>query len=134
MLSLALAGCSRRNADPPAVIDGTWSFARNMPGGGQFQSTTAVARDGHYVCQISIVSSNHSSKEGVEFQGTFEVKDGFLIDTINKDSQTNGRVPRTSRARIIRMNDREMVVKYEESDTEAVFRRQNSAQPSGLSQ
>lgn len=129
VVNLALVSCSRRNGDPQAAIAGTWLLARDIPGGSHFQSTTIIARDGHYVSQISIVHSNHPSRNAAEFQGTFEIKDGLLIDTINKDSQTNSRVPRTSRARIIRMNDREIVVKYEEQDTESVFRKENSAQP-----
>jgi hypothetical protein len=121
---LALASCSQQDAGPQAAIAGTWLFAKDMPDGGQMQSTTRVAANGHYVSHLQTLSSNRISRM-VTFEGIFEVKDGCLIDTITKDSQTNAApVPRTDRARIIRMDDREMVVRYQGKDEEVVFRKQ----------
>ena len=53
---------------------------------------------------------------------SLEIKDGFIIDTVTKESQT-GRVPRTTRAEIVRMNDRELVAK---SGTQGItYKRQD---------
>ena len=45
-----------------------------------------------------------------EIEGTLEVRDGFVIDTMTKHSQTNAPVPVTNRQRIVRMDSREMVL------------------------
>ena len=54
------------------------------------------------------------------------VTNGALVDTIIKDSQTNASpVPRTFHAQIIRIDESELVLRYEGMDKDTVLRRNN---------
>jgi hypothetical protein len=95
-----------------------------MPGGATSRCTTTFGSNGQYVCEIEILRSN-TVRRRVEFQGIQEVTNGMLIDTVLRDSQTNAApVPRTSRAQIIRVSDREVILKWEQMPTNSVLRKE----------
>jgi hypothetical protein len=65
-----------------------------------------VQPDGSYALQFTV-----SPPSGVVTdEGTFQVRDGFLIDTVTKSYRKNAQLPYVTRTRIIRANDREMVI------------------------
>jgi hypothetical protein len=71
------------------------------------------------VSQITVTKSN-STPDTLSLQGTWQVKDGFLVDTITNDSDKTVRLPYTKSERILRADERELVV-----DTPSkVFRRE----------
>jgi hypothetical protein len=51
-------------------------------------------------------------------QGTMKIDGGFVVDTI-----TNAVLPNTTRAKIIRQNEREITVNYVEGNSERTFRK-----------
>ena len=72
--------------------------------------TTTVAPDGSYVTTV-VVPSRKVGPKTIRWEGTWQVEDDFLIETITLDSQENGpAVPRTNRFRITRWNDRELAL------------------------
>jgi hypothetical protein len=110
-------------------LSGTWMFEAKFARGGDTLSTLAVAPNGSYVCTIAIPGRTNGPRT-VSMEGTFRVENGFLIDTVTKNSQTNASVPYTNRSRIIRVDDRELVLDDEkipgtvQPTNETIFRRQ----------
>jgi hypothetical protein len=106
-------------------LSGTWKVERDFTNGGLFQSTVMVASNGIYVCD----ATNFGSKgvRPVHIEGTWEIKDGFLIDTMTKHSHTNARLPFVSSEKIIHFSTNELVVQYEYGPSnyiEAVFKKE----------
>jgi hypothetical protein len=93
------------------TLPGTWVFEARHAYGGSIQYTVKVAEDASYVCTI-VVPGRTNGPGSIHQEGTWRVKDGVLIDTITKDSQTNAPVPDTSYARIVSIDDQELVVDY----------------------
>lgn len=133
-LCLLLPACTDRNAAPPppaapltpiasdaelnARLPGTWIFEQDWRVS-HFRSVTTVASNGSYVCQATVTKSN-SAPTTLSLQGTWQVKDGFLVDTITNDSDKTVPLPYTKSARILRADAGELVV-----DTPGkVFRRE----------
>ena len=78
--------------------------------------TTTIASNGNYVGQ-EIISNRGAFKVPARswtniLEGTFDVKDGMLIDTLKKSSITNEPVPLVStNFQLIEMNDHKLVWK-----------------------
>ncbi len=110
---------SRQRSKPSrdAVIN------KNLPGtwvidlGVSTRSTIVVSADGNYKCQITGLPSG----ELIKLEGTMQVKDGFLIDTLTYSSRITLGKPSVGRDRIIRANEHEMVVETDNWD--AVYRK-----------
>jgi hypothetical protein len=65
-----------------------------------------VHPDGSYVLQFT-----HSAAEGVlTNEGTFQVRNGFLINTLTKSYRPNAQLPQITQMRIIHMDDREIII------------------------
>jgi hypothetical protein len=135
-LAVILVGCHRHDEPKPPTEDarlqqkliGIWSLHIDKDTGGQtyaggqtFDSSLTVASNGAYAAELTTAGSLGVRKFKIE--GTMEIKDGFLIDTMLKHSNTNFTHSSVSRARIIRFDDNELFVKYQEADFESVFRR-----------
>jgi hypothetical protein len=57
-------------------------------------------------------------------QGIMKVEEGFVVDTMTSHSNTNAVLPHTSRAKIISLNEDEIVAKWEGSEgVESTMRR-----------
>ena len=96
-------------------LAGTWVVDM----GGNVQQVIATALNGSYVCQLVGLTNGGIRR----LEGTVQIKNGFLIDLCTYDSQTNAGVPRTNSARIVRMNDHEMVLHRDENSSETVVRK-----------
>jgi hypothetical protein len=117
LIVVALLSCQHfkhsRDAKIFKSLAGTWIMSLG---------SLTVHPDGSYVLQSTVSPSGGV----VTNEGTFQVRDGFLIDTVTKTSQPNTEVPRVSRARIIRADDSEIVVNYEGARGETVFRKETT--------
>ena len=125
MVIQLLAACSRRDEPKPASqvagrnkMAGNWLWTNAY-----MKGAFTVESNGNYVGVLKRVGSNHL--RNIEMQGVMEIKDGVMIETVTKDTQTNGAVPRTSRAQIIRMDEREMVLRWEGLESDVILRRLN---------
>ncbi|MSU59919.1 MAG: hypothetical protein EXS35_17420 [Pedosphaera sp.] len=125
---LLVTACNRHGASTPDKFPpGTWVVEGNYPWDAKFKSTVVVAQDGVYRCQLVTHNSSNVVRT-VEFEGTFQIQDGMLVDTVTKHSQTNGPASITTRERILRISPREIATTRSEdaatnSPNETVFRK-----------
>jgi hypothetical protein len=113
-LLLLLAGCHRQgDAETQRNLPGTWIMTRDDAENGPFQSTITFGPSGDYVCQVVAKNRWDGLTRTSNLAGRFEVRDGMLIDTMTKNSNTNAELPIISTARIVRSNGRELVLKFE---------------------
>ena len=129
-LILLLTACGQREPSPVASdadiqqkLVGTWIKEMNLDDGVQVRSVTVFRPDGSYAGKGTIVESNKT--QWASEAGTFLVRGGVLILTMTKHSSTNARLPVVTRDRMVRLDDRELVMQSEERpDLEVTFRRQ----------
>jgi hypothetical protein len=121
VLTAMLAGCKRQQGSASSLSAGTWKCELDYPSGGHFQSTMILGSDGRYVCNGSVTGTNGVRTFRVE--GTMEIEEGFIVDTMTNHSNTNAPLPHTSRAKIIRQSEREIVAKWEGAEVESTMRR-----------
>jgi len=114
-LSLVLTSCGRSDAKSQNQLTGTW--IADFPNG--VRSTCIVHADGSYFAQIA----GFTNGRVVSLEGKLQLKHGVLLDTCTKHSDTNATVPFVAHGYIIRMNDREIVAKWEGSPYEFTTQR-----------
>jgi len=123
LVLLLLSACNHQEDGADRQLPpGIWVVEGVYPSGGDFTSTITVAPDGAYRCQIVSHDSSNVARN-FELEGTFRIQDGVLLDTNTKNSSTNARVPFISRSRILRMDERELVVNFEQDTKETVFKK-----------
>jgi hypothetical protein len=113
LLSFLLTGCSRRDATIQKELTGAWT----RHSGNGFSVTNVIAPDGSYHCQLA-----GGSNGPVDIlEGTLIAKDGVLIDTVTKDSETNQQTPRVMQWQIVHIDRHELVLNGKVfSDREAI--------------
>lgn len=130
-LSLLLTACGQRQQPSPVTSDadiqkrlsGTWTNEMTIEDG-HWKCVTVYRSDGTYAGESTVVRSHETQTHWASESGTFVVKGGVLIMTMTRHSQPNARVPRVDRIRIVRLDDRELVVQDEERpDLEPVTSR-----------
>ncbi|MEI8291027.1 MAG: hypothetical protein WCH99_16300 [Verrucomicrobiota bacterium] len=102
LLSLLLLSCGRNDAKMQRELPGTWVAV--FPNG--VQSTVVVNADGSYSCQHTRLTNGVTLSR---IEGTIQIRDGLLIDTVTKHSSTNAKVPFMSTNIIVHMNKNEIV-------------------------
>ena len=114
---LLITACSRQvSADPSKKLEGSWSLKGTNLNGGIYQSTLVIGTNGLYVANISTYSASDMIVRSNRVSGIIQLKKDMFIDTITKHSNSNAVLPWTSRGRIIRFDDQEIVVEWEVSD------------------
>jgi hypothetical protein len=83
-----------------------------------FQSTITIGTNGDYVAYRT---NGHSRTNKLE--GTMEIRDGLIIDTLKKSSITNEPVPLVFTNVIIRVTDRELVYRAQDRSEQVVFKK-----------
>jgi hypothetical protein len=128
-LILLLAGCGQRSdSQMQKKLVGTWVLEETYAKGGDFKSTITVTTDGVYLCDLMTHSSSNVIRN-FTLEGTWKIKDGILIDTTTKHSITNVHLPLISNAKVLRLDDQELVlIDYntsgvKDSRKETIFRR-----------
>ena len=103
---------SSRDSKMRQNLTGTWVAS--------FGSFT-VDPNGSYVGLVTNVTTGRVTTN----EGRFEVRSGFLINTVTRSSRTNAHVPYVSHSRILRENGRELAIidGDEGGNVEHVFRR-----------
>ena len=114
-LSLLLTGCGRRDAKIQQELTGTWvvDFGHGM------SDRTAIHSDGSFESQIT----GYTNGSVVSLEGTFLAKDGELVETVTKHSQTNAPVPFVMHGHIIRFDGHELVTKWDTAASDSVARK-----------
>ena len=117
-LAAVLTGCHRS-----PKFEGTWVLDRVRPDGVKIHSVSKIAPDGKYLTQTSAFT-NSVLAFAVKSEGTFEINDGYLIDTMTKHSEPTVPLPSVFRARIIRFDERELVAHDDANSADVVFRKE----------
>lgn len=93
---------------------GTWKLDRTMPNGVIAKGTTLLSTNMTFVTK-GVISVPDKKPVQIEYEGTWVVKDGVLIETITKheDSTKIGKITRDA---VIRVDDKEFVYKTEKGD------------------
>jgi hypothetical protein len=114
---LLFTACRQQKPSPSSdevmlkKLPGIWTCEYKYPSGGDSKSTIRVATDGS--CQSTLsIPGRKLGPRSIEQSGTWRVENGFLVGTITNDSQTNAVVPSTNRYRILRLDDRELVLEH----------------------
>lgn len=130
---LLVAACKRHEESADNKIQktlpGTWVFEARYASGSSNQVTIEVAQDASYVCTVFLPGRTNGPRS-IRQEGTWRVKDGVLIDTTTKDSQTNAPMPRTNYARVVGIDDHKLVFDFGkisgvvQPTNQTVFRKQ----------
>ncbi|HET7626343.1 MAG TPA: hypothetical protein VFM25_13880 [Verrucomicrobiae bacterium] len=131
VLLLLVTACHRHadSADEQIrrQLPGIWTFDARYADGNEALCRVTVAPDGSYSSTITLPHRTNGSRV-INMEGAFRVEDGFLIDTVTNDSQTNASM--TFRSRILRANDHELILEDEKipgvvyATNTIVFRKQ----------
>ena len=119
-LAVLLSACRHPGG---AKLAGTWRLDSVGPDGVTFHSVLRVSPDGRHSCQTSAYT-NSALAFTVITEGTLQIKDGYLIETVTKHNEHPVSVPRTDRARIITFDRRKMVVRNDTNSVEVVWRKE----------
>ena len=104
-LSIFLTACGHRSdAEIRKSLPGAWHFV--MPSSNQDRSVFTISSSGDFTNDVI----RPDGTTGSETSGTFQVQDGYLIATVTKSSQKSQKVPFVLRTKIVRADDREMVI------------------------
>src|SRR5579872_6865475 len=108
---LLLAGCAqRRDADIRKNLPGTWHLVQPPLDKGGMKFTFTIAPNGDFKREILITSNGVPIFEGVDMTGTFQIQDGYLIQTVTyMRVRRNAHLPQVSRSKIIHAEESEMV-------------------------
>jgi len=129
---LVLSACSHSDKPEARLSDaelrqrltGTWrnDSHLDLSGGIHVKSETVVDGDGAYLLLLTNTLSDGVRKAAIE--GTLQVKNGLLIDTITKDITGNTLVPRPGGVgRIIRLDAQELVVRSTNDDKTVIYQK-----------
>lgn len=117
----AATGCKRPQGAASALSAGIWKCDVENAREGHFQSLTRLDSEGRYICEGSITATN--GVRTFTIQGTMRIEDGYIVDTYTNHSNTNATLPHTSRAKIIRQSEGEIVAMSEGAEIESTMRR-----------
>ena len=129
-ICLLVLGECNRNPDARAqeLLTGTWLMSADYGGANTATYTITVGPDGKYACSV-MVRAPSGRQHVFQMQGTWQVQNNVLIDTMTNHSSTNATVPLVSRGQIVRLDDREMLLRRETiegksySTNEPVYRK-----------
>ena len=109
-LVFLLTACSHRNdAEVRRNLPGAWHYDLSSTADRGGTSTFTIATNGDFVCQTVVSNGIHT----VELAGTFQVADGYLVETVTRSTQPNARIPFVSRAQIIQADAQEMIISFD---------------------
>jgi hypothetical protein len=106
----------REDSDFRQSLAGAWSWELD-----NMRCTNMVAPDGSFTSQLMFSHSDHTNT--YQMAGTWQIKDGRLMETVTSDSNKSAQVPRTHTGRIVRVNADEFVVTWQSSTNKSVWQR-----------
>jgi hypothetical protein len=116
LTAFVLAGCGRQGDSKPAnLFPGAWVGTGSYVNGWSFKSTVIIGPSSNYVCQVVSFSNSGESRTN-SLEGTFEIRDGVLTDTVTKLNNTNMSLPTSTPVRIVRVDDQAMVLEWEQKN------------------
>jgi hypothetical protein len=96
-------------------VAGTWIVDSQSPKGISIKGTVTILADKRFISRATVTIGDQ--KQEIGYEGRWEVKDGFLIETITKSNTKMAPVGDTTRDKIIRVNNEELVYQTEQGQT-----------------
>ena len=115
LLGFLLTGCGQRDATIQRQLTGTWT--RHFGNG--CSVTNVIAPDGSYHCQLVGGPNGPFDTLG----GTIIAKNGVLINTVTKDSETNQQTPRVTQEQIVRIDGHQLVLSINNAATNVTLNK-----------
>jgi hypothetical protein len=124
-LSILLTACSHRSdAEIRKNLPGAWHFVE--PSSNQDRrSVFTVSPSGDFTNDVI----RPDGTVAAETAGTFQVQDGYLIGTVTKSSQKGQKVPFVLRTKIVRVDDKEMVIVADGTTNEMTIKKDMTMLP-----
>ena len=117
-------GLTETTGDPGHSLAGRWLADSQLGDRGRVISETLVDDHGRYTIHLTNFVSDGFRTATAE--GTLEIRDGLLIDTITNDVSGNTQVPRVvSVAKIIRWTDDQLILSDTNTGIAVTYRRAN---------
>ena len=122
---LLLAGCAhRRDAAIRKNLPGAWHLVQPPLDKGGMKITFTIAPNGDFKREILMTSNGIPVVDGVDMAGTWQIQDGYLIQTVTyMGVRRNAQLPQVSRSKIIHADDRELVVVFDGMTEKDTFRK-----------
>ena len=92
-------------------VVGVWIVDIHSTNGGSIEGTVTIASDSKFVSKATVTVGD--KKQEMEYEGTWQAKDGYLIEMITKSSSKVIPVGKVTRDKIIRVDDQELVFQTE---------------------
>jgi hypothetical protein len=92
-------------------IVGTWIVDSHSPTGSSMKGTVTILSDGSLVAKLTIIRKN--GEEDFGYEGTWQVKEGFLIETVTSSHSRLTVTGHVTRDKIIRLDAHELVFQME---------------------
>jgi len=106
-LSLFMTACGQqRDAEIRNRLSGTWHCVQVASSHTASQSVFTIAPDGEFTNDVIRADGTLAA----EISGTFQVSDRYLVATVTTDSRKGRGLPYIQRAKLIRVDDREMTI------------------------
>jgi hypothetical protein len=121
-LLLLLAGCAHLNdAGIRKNLPGAWHVVQPWMDKAGWKMTYTIAENGDFMRETLM---SHEGVHGVDMTGTWQIQDGYLIETITyMRVRRNAPLPQVTRWKIIHADDREMVVVPDGMTEKDTFRK-----------
>jgi len=104
-----------RDSDLQKKLTGVWIVDMRNSNGDSAKGTVDIASDGSFKTQVTVTRKTHA--ENIRFEGRWEVKDGFLVETVTKSNGGRANAGDVTRDKIIRVDDEELVYQTEDGFT-----------------
>jgi hypothetical protein len=93
-------------------VVGTWIVDLHPANGASIKGTVTIVSDSKFITRAAVTIGD--KKQEMNYEGIWQAKDGFLIETITKSSSKTARVGAVTRDKIIRVDDQELVYQTEQ--------------------
>ena len=96
-------------------VVGTWIVDLQSHNGFSIKGTATIVSENKFISTVTVTTGDRREEMG--YEGRWDVKDGFLIETITKSDSRMAPVGMVTRDKVIRVNDQELVYLTEEGKT-----------------
>jgi len=97
-------------------VVGTWIVDIHSTNGVSIEGTVTFVSDSEFISKATVTVSD--KKQEMKYEGIWQAKDGYLIETITKSNSKTIPIGKVTRDKIIRVDDQELVFQTEHGKIE----------------
>jgi len=102
-------------------LAGTWLVDKVTASGVSLKGTIAYAANGSFIAKITVVTD--SNKGDIQYEGTWTLNDGVLVETITKSDSKLAPQGTVTRRKLTQVDDHLMVYQTDKGVTESRARK-----------